>query len=142
MQEKTSWKKAFYLALMASLVFWAIDWLSHVVGGSETTFYHVSKLFNSILFAWLLFRFFWPKLKASWIARGTASIVFGLYVSVYYALASYSTGFVQSLGITALRTPPTFFAMTPYLWGPAHMIYFFIGIHAALFMEKTIKGGE
>ena len=74
------------------------------------------------------------------LSRITASIIFGLYVYIYYTLASYSTGFVQSLGITALTSPPTFFSMTPYLWCPAHMVFFCIGIHAAMFMEKTIKG--
>ena len=58
MPENISWKKAFYLALFTALVFWAIDWLSHAFGGSETTFYHTSKLFNSLLFAVILFRLF------------------------------------------------------------------------------------
>lgn len=131
------WKKALLLALFICVVFWTLDWLSHVFGGTETTYYYLSKLGNSFLFSLILVKVSWKKLQQSWMARSIASVVMGLYISLYYLLSSYS-GLVQQYGIIALTSPPTFFTFSPLLWGPAHMCYFFVALNLGLYVEKTI----
>ena len=132
-----NWKKTALLALFVSLTFWSIDWLSHVFGGTETTYYYLSKLVNSFLFSLLLVKFAWKPLQQMKY-RIIASIGMGLFISTYYFLSSYS-GFVQQYGIVALTSPPTFFMHSPYLWGPAHMLYYFIALNLGVYLEKAVK---
>ena len=141
-KEKTSWKKALLLGLFIALIFWAIDLASHELGGTETIFYHVSKIINAYILSVIIVRFFWDKAKDSWKWRVAFSIAMGLWISIYYGSTSYYTGFVQSLGIVALRSPPTFFLMSPNLWGPAHMLYYWIGLNLGVMLDKSLQGGK
>src|SRR3989338_6430305 len=131
------WNKVLLLALFICLVFWMLDWLSHVLGGTETLYYYLSKLGNSFLFSLILVKVFWKKLQQSWISRVIASVVMGLYISFYYLISSYS-GLVQQYGIVALTAPPTFFTLSPFIWGPAHMLYFFVALNFGLYCEKVM----
>jgi len=132
------WNKALLLALFICLVFWMLDWLSHVLGGTETLYYYLSKLGNSFIGSFILVKYFWPRLKKSMPARIVASVAMGLFISLYYLISSYS-GLVQQYGVVALTSPPTFFSLTPFLWGPAHMLYFFIALKLGIYLEKVVK---
>ncbi len=141
-KEIVSWKKALLLGLFIALIFWVIDLISHELGGSETLFYHASKIINSYILSVIYVKFFWAKIKSDWKWRIAFSIATGLFISIYYALTSYWTGFVQSLGITALKSPPTFFMMSPYLWGLAHSFYFWIGLNLGIMLDNSYSVRE
>ena len=135
-KEKTSWPRALLLGLFIALIFWVIDLVSHELGGTETIFYHVSKIINSYILSVIIVKFFWPAMK-NWKYRILASAAMGIWISIYYSLTSYWTGFVQSIGIVALRSPPTFFMLSPYLWGFAHAFYFWIGLNLGIMLDKS-----
>ena len=139
-KEKTSWRKALLLGLFIALIFWVIDLASHELGGTETIFYHVSKIINAYILSVIIVKFFWHKMK-NWKNRILAAAAMGIWITIYYSLTSYWTGFVQSIGIVALRSPPTFFMLSPYLWGFAHAFYFWIGLNLGIMLDKEEKKG-
>ena len=140
-QEKISWSRALLLGLFIALIFWVIDLVSHEFGGSETIFYHTSKIINAYILSVIIVKFFWPKMK-NWKNRILGAAAMGIWISIFYGLTSYYTGFVQSLGITALSSPPTFFMMSPYLWGFAHAFYYWIGLNLGVMLDKSYSKEE
>lgn len=143
MAEKVSWKRALLLGLFIALVFWIIDLVSHEFGGSETLFYHTSKIINAYILSVIIVRFFWNKMK-DWKYRILGAAAMGIWISIFYGSTSYYTGFVQSLGIVALRSPPTYFGLSPYVWGFAHAFYYWIGLNLGVMLDNSYssKGGK
>lgn len=122
-------KKIVYKILITVFVFWFLDFLMHNIGIGETNFYYTSKFGNSVLFSIIWFAIL--GYKENW-KRIIYSFVFGIYISFYYLIASYS-GLVQFFfGIYARYTPPPFVIFGIYLpafiWWIFHSLVFYLGI--------------
>jgi len=121
-------------------IFWLADFFMHHAGVGESNYYYISKFANSVLFATLFFLAF--NYKEHW-KKLAFSLIFGTWISFYYLITSYGTGFIQWLGISALYAPPPFVIggiyLTPYLWWIFHGLMFFIGIEIASALIKNRK---
>ena len=136
--KKEPGKKILRIAVIVA-VFWVLDFLMHSHGVGESNYYYLSKLANSILFAfiWILifdYKEHWKKLAFS--------AVFGTWISFYYLVSSYS-GFVQMLGVDARYTPPPFVVfgvfLSPYLWWAFHVLAFYLGTEISSLIKTKKK---
>lgn len=128
-------KEVIYKTLIVVGVFWFADFFLHFTGVGESNYYYVSKLMNSLLFAFLFFAVF--NYKEHW-KKILYSFVFGTWISFYYLISSYS-GLIQIFGIYARYSPPPFvifgITLTPFLWWAFHSLMFYIGIELVNIMK-------
>ena len=129
-------REILYSIIITVLVFWLFDFILHYTGVGETNYYYISKLANSILFAFIWFKIY---NKNNNLKKLVYSFIFGTWISFYYLIFSYS-GLVQLLGIGARYTPPVFIVfgliLHPFFWWLFHSLVFFIGLELSGLVKK------
>ena len=129
-------KEVIYKILLTVAVFWIADFLLHISGAGETTYYYVIKFANAVLFAFIWFAVF--DSKKHW-KKILFALIFGTWVSFYYLATSYS-GLIQLLGVNALYAPPAFVVFgkvfSPYYWWAYHCLVFYIGLEIAGLVKR------
>lgn len=129
-------KKAIYKIIITFATFWIFDFLLHFTGVGETNYYYISKLANSILFAFIWFSMYNKKEHSK---KLIFSFVFGIWISAYYLVSSYS-GLVQLFGVYARYTPPAFvifgIVLHPFFWWIFHSLAFFLGLELSRLVKK------
>ncbi len=130
-------KELIYKIIITFLVFWILDFILHFTGVGETNYYYVSKLANSLLFAFIWFKIYNKKEAHKKIIF---SFVFGTWISFYYLVSSYS-GLVQNFGIYAGYAPPVFMifglSLHPFFWWIFHSLAFYVGIQISNLIKKN-----